>query len=688
MSIYTYATLDDPSAAVVDGYRDVTVVQGINDSGQIVGYYFAGSFGVYKVHGFVYSNGVYTSIDDPFDGPSTGNQGGTFATGINNAGQIVGYYNSYLYAPTNYGFLETNNLYAPIIDPLATHGTVATGINDLGQIVGTYTTLSGVYSTNHGFLLSGGNYFTIDEPSGNGINTTVAGINNAGQIIGSYTTGNILTSTSTHGFLFSGGNYTTLDDPLATNGTFATGINNEGQIVGYYMDTSGGSHGFVYSNGVYTSIDDPLAGSNGTQPFGINDHDQIVGTYFDSSNHSHGFLLTITPDTPAAPTDSAVVNGYVNAAHDTASQKLTGTADNGSTVTVYDNGNFVGSTTADASTGSWSLPIGQLPDAGAHGYTVTATDADGNVSQPSAALNFLVDTTPPSITIIQKLANDTGISHTDLITSDGHVSLSGTVFDTNGVWNVEVFDGKIDLGAAQISNGAWTFPTVLGEGTHSLYAVATDDAGNTTTTPTQPTIVVDQTPPIPFMSDAIKDANDSLTTLSGMSEADSEVSVYDGSKLLGMVTADSSGNWSLQANIAGNTIHQFTETATDLAGNTGPSAGVTVYSPSTNKSLVGGSGNDFLIAGPKDTLTGGAGNDTFVFNSNFGKDVVTDFDVNHDVLALSHTLFANDTIAHVLSQTHDTTAGAVIAVDAHDAITLHGITTAQLAAHPSDFHFF
>jgi hypothetical protein len=217
--------------------------------------------------------------------------------------------------------------------------------------------------------------------------------------------------------------------------------------------------------------------------------------------------------------------------------------------------------------------------------------------------------------------------------------------------------------------------------------VATDDAANTTTTPTQPTIVVDQTPPIPFMSDAVADTTDSLTTLSGMSEANSTVSVFDGSKLLATATADNFGNWSLQANITAN-VHQFTETATDVAGNIGSSAGVTVYSPSTNKTLTGGSGNDFLIAGPKDTLAGGTGNDTFVFNANFGKDTVTDFDVNHDVLALSDTLFTNDTVAQVLSQTHDTHAGAVITVDVHDTITLLGVTTAQLAAHPSDFHFF
>jgi hypothetical protein len=77
-----------------------------------------------------------------------------------------------------------------------------------------------------------------------------------------------------------------------------------------------------------------------------------------------------------------------------------------------------------------------------------------------------------------------------------------------------------------------------------------------------------------------------------------------------------------------------------------------------------------------------------VFNANLGKDAVNNFNTNHDILAFSHALFANDTVAQVLSQTHDTSAGAVIAVDARDSITLHGVIVAQLAAHPSDFHFF
>ena len=51
-------------------------------------------------------------------------------------------------------------------------------------------------------------------------------------------------------------------------------------------------------------------------------------------------------------------------------------------------------------------------------------------------------------------------------------------------------------------------------------------------------------------------------------------------------------------------------------------------------------------------------------------------------------MFTQYTAAQVPSQTHDTSAGAVIVVDPHDTITLPGVTTAQLAARPSDFHFF
>jgi Ca2+-binding RTX toxin-like protein len=185
--------------------------------------------------------------------------------------------------------------------------------------------------------------------------------------------------------------------------------------------------------------------------------------------------------------------------------------------------------------------------------------------------------------------------------------------------------------------------------------------------------------PVPFMSDVVKNSNNSLTTLSGKSEPDSTVTVFDGSKSLGTATADGSGDWSLQTNISRGT-HQFTETAIDLAGNTGASAAVTDYAPGGNKTLTGGSGNDFLIGANNDTLIGGAGNDTFVFNQGFGKETIADFNPNQDHLAFNHALFTQYTAAQILSQTHDTSAGAVIVVDPHDTVTLTGVTVAQLQA--------
>jgi hypothetical protein len=387
-----------------------------------------------------------------------------------------------------------------------------------------------------------------------------------------------------------------------------------------------------------------------------------------------------------APT--VTING-TGALTNQATHAISGTvdlADAGTTVILLDGVTQVGTAKVQPD-GTWATQVSLTGD-GLHTLIATDTDGAGNLGT-SNPIAYTLDTTPPNLTISQSLAHDTGASGSDWITNDGHVTLSGTVSDANGVAGVEVFDGTTDLGPATITNAAWAFPTVLAEGTHSLYAVAADKAGNPTTSQTEPTIVVDKTAPVPFMSDATKNTNNSLSTLTGVSEANSKVSVYDGAKLIGSVTADGSGNWTLQTNINDSTVHNFAEKSTDLAGNTGSSAGITLYSAGINKSLAGGTGNDYLIAGPKDTLTGGAGNDTFVFNANFGKDVVKDFDVNHDILALSHTLFTGaDPIAQILNQTHDSSAGAVIAVDANDSITLNHVTLTQLTQHPSDFHFF
>jgi hypothetical protein len=85
--------------------------------GQIVGTYF-------DAHGFLYRGGSYSTIDDPLATQ-------TVAQGINNAGEIVGYYSD---QGGVHGYLLVGGLYAPIDNPLNTNGTFAQGINAAGVV--------------------------------------------------------------------------------------------------------------------------------------------------------------------------------------------------------------------------------------------------------------------------------------------------------------------------------------------------------------------------------------------------------------------------------------------------------------------------------------------------------------------------------------------------------------------------
>jgi probable HAF family extracellular repeat protein len=217
----TYTTtINDPSAFTMQGYPGTTAFS-INNNSQIAGYYypyntqFAGRLNVGS--GFLYSGGVYTTLNDPLGVE------GTYAYGINNKGQIVGFYTDG--NGKDQGFLYRHGVYTTLSDPLAV-STMPFGINNKGQIVGSYVDASGNY---YGFLYSHGVYTTL-----NGYGPF--SINDKGQIVGEYAAGGTV-----HGFLYSGGTYTTIDIGFYTA---AFGINDEGQIVGYYLDDSG-KHGFL-----------------------------------------------------------------------------------------------------------------------------------------------------------------------------------------------------------------------------------------------------------------------------------------------------------------------------------------------------------------------------------------------------------------------------------------------------------
>jgi probable HAF family extracellular repeat protein len=319
---------------------------GINNLGQIVGSY-VDTYGV--SYSYLYSGGTYKTLG----------QKNIVATGINDAGDIVGY--SITTAGT-FGFLDKGGTLSLLKDPSATGNTYAMGINKTGQIVGYYNNNSGV----HGFLDSGGGYKTLDDPNATGV-TVATGINAAGQIAGYYYDGS-----GAHSFLFSGGGYTTLDDPLATNGTFASGINDAGDIVGHYYVGSS-ENGFVYSGGVYTPINDPSPSAVGhSAASGINNAGQIVGMFGKSNPEEHGFVTNL------------VMEDFFTAVESKTGDKITGAV-------LDDTGKYsVGSTYqsgTDNAGGTWTytvnsvqVAVSPLQSPAYNGYIYDATYYDHDLN--------------------------------------------------------------------------------------------------------------------------------------------------------------------------------------------------------------------------------------------------------------------------------------------------------------------
>ncbi|MGE0720011.1 MAG: Ig-like domain-containing protein, partial [Alphaproteobacteria bacterium] len=137
-----------------------------------------------------------------------------------------------------------------------------------------------------------------------------------------------------------------------------------------------------------------------------------------------------------------------------------------------------------------------------------------------------------------------------------------------------------------------------------------------------------------------------------------------------------------------NTTKQATATATAVLGGSGND---TIVANNLGNALNGGAGNDYLVGGNgNDVIVGGAGNDRqmgrgggdiFVFRPGFGSDTVQDFQLgtadHHDTLDLRGLGFASveDVLAHT-----DAGPNAVIHAGA-DQITLTFVGKDALAAH-------
>ncbi len=116
----------------------------------------------------------------------------------------------------------------------------AKGINNHGQVVGWVDTGSGY---TRAFLYSDGSMTDLGTLGGH--YSFAYGINNNGQIVGSADTG----SGDSHAFLYSGGSMTDLNSLIAPDSGWtlsgSTGINDNGQVVGTGSNPFGQTHAFL-----------------------------------------------------------------------------------------------------------------------------------------------------------------------------------------------------------------------------------------------------------------------------------------------------------------------------------------------------------------------------------------------------------------------------------------------------------
>jgi Ca2+-binding RTX toxin-like protein len=262
-------------------------------------------------------------------------------------------------------------------------------------------------------------------------------------------------------------------------------------------------------------------------------------------------ITGIQPDTGDSATDGITRSGAVTI--------LGAGSALGQRVTVREGETVLGTTTALAD-GSWSLALATPLGEGTHQLTAAQADAAYNLSAASSAFAVTVDLTAPTVTAA--LRNDTGASATDSLTS------SRTLVGTAEAGRlVTVRNGAAVVGSATAdSEGRWSLSHALADGTYRLVASETDVAGNTGRGVVAFTL--DTTAPgltIGLVTAPTGDLAPSAA-VTGTTDPNAVVTLREGATVLGTVTANGAGSWSLSPFLV-NGAHTLTATATDAAGN-------------------------------------------------------------------------------------------------------------------------
>ncbi len=286
-----------------------TVVNGINDAGDIVGAFWMSDL---KRHGYLLRDGQYTTIDYP-------GAAGTAPFRINARGDLAGTYTDS--GNKQHGFIFSGGSFQTIDFPGADQ-TMVYGFNAKGDLTGMYFA-NGSTTKHFGWARIDGRFFTIDHPLPNDMSCGTW-IGDDGEVAGHVQESN----GAYHGYTWKDGRFALFEFESGPKWTFWDGpaeISAGGDIFGTYTDARGKQRAFLSRQGVLTTFDMP--GSQSTRATAMNRSGQAVGLFV-SGGLNHGFRINVSPASPGqiltVDDDGAECPGALKTIQEAVSQALPG----------------------------------------------------------------------------------------------------------------------------------------------------------------------------------------------------------------------------------------------------------------------------------------------------------------------------------------------------------------------------
>ncbi|MCC5877105.1 MAG: family 10 glycosylhydrolase [Candidatus Sumerlaeia bacterium] len=386
--------------------------------------------------------------------------------------------------------------------------------------------------------------------------------------------------------------HTALGEPMRPNKLVATageesvslewGANHEIDLRGYrvYRSTTPGvavgPDDFVAETTSTTFNDTGLTG-NQTYHYTIAAVDHFHNLSFPAvevSATAQEVVTDTTPPTSSASATATLVNTTSLTINFTASDDDSGVDEVELFVRTPGAGSFSSTGLTESGT-SGSFSYTAAASDGAYAFYTIASDNAGNVeSAPSEAdVTVTVDTTAPT----------SSASATATLVNTTSLTVNFTASDaTSGVDEVELFVRTPGAGSFSTTgltesgtSGSFSYTAAAGDGAYAFYTVATDNAGNVESAPSEAdvTVTVDTTAP----TSSVDVSNDTqvgtaITGAYSASDAGSGVAsvtlyVLEPGESWASAGTVTGGTFSHPATVAG--LYGFTTVATDAAGNSG-----------------------------------------------------------------------------------------------------------------------